>query len=294
MKNHGFLCGTRAGRRRGRAGWRLYFTALSVGILCSSLTACGTLSTLTIGPAAAVAPVYSRHVDLKVEVDALVQPLIDKGVTPGAVVGVLLPDGSTRFFGYGVAEKGRPDRPDADTQFAVGSLSKGFLGAITDSLVQDGELSWDDTLAQLLPPNTPLSPDARKITLLQLATHTSGFPRQPFTFETLTSLVGYLFTGRSFYDQFDRKFLQQYLATFDAYGQVGRQYSNIGYGVLADVLEQRTGMTVDALLAQKIVGPLGLTRTGYNPELLPGYDTRAHGYAGDQPKFIRCGQPVPD
>jgi CubicO group peptidase (beta-lactamase class C family) len=37
-----------------------------------------------------------------------------------------------------------------------------------------------------------------------------------------------------------------------------------------------------------------LKNTGYAPEILPGYATRAHGYAGDEPKFIPRGEPVPD
>jgi len=56
----------------------------------------------------------------------------------------------------------------------------------------------------------------------------------------------------------------------------------------------RTGKSVDVLLQQKLVVPLGLACTGYKPEALPCYPTRAHGYAGDQPFFIARGRPTPD
>jgi CubicO group peptidase (beta-lactamase class C family) len=45
---------------------------------------------------------------------------------------------------------------------------------------------------------------------------------------------------------------------------------------------------------QKIVKPLGLKCTGFVPDALPCSSAHARGYAGDQPTFIRRGQPVPD
>jgi len=262
--------------------------------MCLLLSACSNLATMEFDANNAEALRYARSGDLQREVDSLVEPLIDQGVTPGAVVGVLLPDGSTRFFGYGVRDRDGGGRPDGDTLFAVGSLSKGFLGAITDLLVQEGQLSWSDALEKLLPPDTTLSADAKKITLLQLVTHTSGLPRQPYTPEIMIPFLRYLFTGENFYSPLDRVYVLHYLASFTAPSRVEYQYSNIDFGLVGYALEQRTGLSVDALLAQKIVKPLGLRNTGYIPEALPGYATRAHGYAGDQPKFIRRGAPVPD
>ncbi len=262
--------------------------------MCLLLSTCTNLATMEFDANNAEALRYVRGGDLEREVDSLVKPLIDQRVTPGAVVGVLLPDGSTRFFGYGVRDREGGGTPNGDTLFAVGSLSKGFLGAITDVLVQEGQLSWSDTLEKLLPPDTKLSADAKKITLLQLVTHTSGLPRQPYTREIMIPFLRYLFTGENFYAALDRAYVLQYLTSFTAPSKVEYQYSNIGFGILSYALEQRTGLSVDTLLMQKIVNPLGLRNTGYVPEALPGYATRAHGYAGDQPKFIPRGAPVPD
>jgi CubicO group peptidase (beta-lactamase class C family) len=232
--------------------------------------------------------------DLRAVVDSLVSPMIETGHTPGLVVGVLLPDGSMRFFGYGVADQISRREPDGDTLFAVGSVSKGFLAGITAMLVDEGVLSWDDTLESLLPPNIPLSPDAKDITLLQLATHTSGLPRQPITLRTLRYFIEYLFDGESFYRHFDTAYVRDYLADFRADEKGQPHYSNLGYGILGWILQLKTGKSLDELLAQTITGPLGLTCTGYEPSTLPCYPTRAHGYAGDQPEFIGRGHPTPD
>jgi CubicO group peptidase (beta-lactamase class C family) len=266
----------------------------TIAVLCGAIwliSACTELATMEVDPTDAEALRYARSGDLEVEVDSLAQPLIDRGVAPGAMVGVLLPDGSTRFFG---SEVGRSAKPNRDTLFAVGSLSKGFLGAVAALLVQEGRVSWNDTLEELLPTKTPLSAGAQKITVLQLATHTSGLPRQPLMLQMFIPFFTYLFTGESFYDPLDRDYVLHYLSSFDAPSHVEYRYSNIGYGILGYALTQKTGLSLDMLLQQEIAKPLGLKNTGYVPEALPGYATRARGYAGDQPKFIRRGTPVPD
>ncbi len=237
---------------------------------------------------------YAQTSDLKAEVDGLAQPMIDSKESTGLVVGVLLADGSEQFYGYGVTEQVNGRRPDGNTLFAIGSLSKGFLGATASMLVQEGQLSWDDTLETLLPAEVALSRDAKKITLRQLVTHTSGLPRQPFTARTMVYFIEYLFTGKSFYRHFDRDYLLNYMATFEKGANTAPQYSNIGYGLLGYIMELRTGRKVDALVQEKMLGPLQLDNTGYVPQQLAGYATRARGHAGDQPKMIRRGAPVPD
>jgi CubicO group peptidase (beta-lactamase class C family) len=47
-------------------------------------------------------------------------------------------------------------------------------------------------------------------------------------------------------------------------------------------------------MQQKILLPLKLKNTGYDQEKIPPQLVRAHGYAGNQPKFIRRGKAVPD
>jgi CubicO group peptidase (beta-lactamase class C family) len=265
---------------------------LGCALVLSSLLACGTLSRQQ--DATATLPALAAGSDLKVVVDDLAQPLIDSGQTPGIVIGVLTADGQKQVFGYGVTGQPNGKQPDGSTLFAVGSLSKGFLADVAALLVQDGTLSWDGNLEQLLPAHTPLSADAKKITLLQLATHTAGLPRQPMTPQTLGYFVEYLFTGNSFYRHYDRTYLLNYLVDFEAPGQVEPQYSNIGYGLLSHVLELRSGQKIDALLQARVLGPLGLHNTSYSPQRLAGYPQRALGHAGDQPKFMLRGQPVPD
>jgi CubicO group peptidase (beta-lactamase class C family) len=271
--------------------WKRFLGIVGVSI---GLVGCGTLSRTQLDPDASAAQRLAATGDIGAEVRSLAQPMIDSQESTGLVVGVLTPEGKQEFFGFGVTRQDGGQRPDGDTLFAVGSLSKGFLAAATSVLVQEGTLHWDDTLEQLLPADVTLSKDAKRITLQQLVTHTSGLPRQPMTPQTLTYFVEYLFTGESFYRHFDRSYLLRYLATFEDEMHGVPQYSNIGYGLLGYILELKSGQKVDALVHQKVLDPLRLQETGYVPEQLPGYGKRALGHAGDQPKFIRRGKPVPD
>ena len=267
---------------------------LRLGWACLALAGCSNLATTEVDLDAIAANQDLRSGDLQSDADELVRPLVDQSFTPGAVVGFRLPDGSMQFAGYGVADKATGAPPGADTLFAVGSLSKGFLAATAALLADKGVVSWSERVDAFVSRSTRLSADARQVTLLQLATHTSGMPRQPIDKQTLAYFIRYLFTGESFYGHFDDDYLMDYLSTFDADGSGDPQYSNIGYGTLAYLLSQRTGKPAEALVDREVIKPLGLHCTGYVPEALPCYATRARGYAGDQPKFIHRGHPTPD
>ena len=274
-------------------------STLRIAAVCLLLSLCGcaSLSSAVVDDPLPAAERYVRGGDLAAEVDALAAPVVARGETPGMIVGVRLADGTTRFFGYGSATGPDGPMPTADTVFAVGSVTKGFVGAIAERMVQRGELRWDDTLRDVLPAHVVLSQDAARISLRQLASHTSGLPRQPGNMETLRLFTQYLFTGEDFYRRLDRdaayRFLAQWQAPTGADAHV-RRYSNIGFALLAHVIELRSGRSIDALVASELTGPLGMSSTAFDPARIPPDLPRASGHAGDQPKFIRRGHPLED
>jgi CubicO group peptidase (beta-lactamase class C family) len=272
----------------------LFIRALLVCCLGLSLTACGSLTVTEVDPATATQLHADHAVPLDIEAERLVEPMVTSGYTPGIVAGVLLPDGSMHFYAYGVADQTSGAPLDADTLFPVGSLSKGFLAAMTSMTVEEHKLSWQDKLPKLLPPGTELSPDAQNVTLLQMATHTAGFPRQPIEKQTLAYFIEYLFDGENFYRHIDSDYILNYLTDYESDGAGTIRYSNIGYGLLSTALQRQSGKSIDALLKQRITGPLRLTCTGYDPVTLPCSAHRAYGYVGDSPWFMARGEPTPD
>ncbi len=77
--------------------------------------------------------------------------------------------------GYGLADRDT-DRPNtADTVFAIGSVTKAFTAAAVFDLADQGLLSLDDPVGELLP---ELTGPVRDATLRQLLVHTSGLNGQ--------------------------------------------------------------------------------------------------------------------
>src|SRR5687768_6160258 len=86
--------------------------------------------------------------------------------------------------GYGFADKEHAVPFTPDTIMNIGSISKTFTGAALMRAVQDGKLSLDEDINRYLPFKVvnPFFP-AERITLPQLATHTSRITDQPSVYE---------------------------------------------------------------------------------------------------------------
>ena len=124
---------------------------------------------LSAGPAVAAPPpedeverVVTRHVK------AL---LPDDGIG-GAAVALRL-EGRTLFFNYRWADAAAERPVTTDTLFNLGSLRKVFEATLLALAVQSGRIALDDRVADCLPELRP-DRDISRITIGQLATHTSG------------------------------------------------------------------------------------------------------------------------
>lgn len=164
------------------------------------LSGCGTLSQMSSPEGTQE---LLTHDSLDGDVDSVVRHYMAQKSVPGMTVAVIHNHGSPQFYTWGVTDAVNryPVRPN--TLFALGSLSKGITAEVVACLVNEGQLNWNDNLATLLPPGTPLSADAQKITLLELVTHTSGLPRQNMDVPMLGKFISYLSTGDNFYSELD-------------------------------------------------------------------------------------------
>ncbi len=77
------------------------------------------------------------------------------------------------------------ERPlDADSVFEIGSVTKVFTALLLAEMAARGEVALEDPVAKFLPGRVKMPAKGRKrITLLDLATYTSGLPRMPFNFD---------------------------------------------------------------------------------------------------------------
>ncbi|TQN58672.1 serine hydrolase [Raoultella planticola] len=251
----------------------------------------GTLSQMSVPSDETSLVGQNSHV---LPIDAFVSRYMQRKQVSGVVVAIIHHNGPAEFHCYGVTDAKNRYPITPDTLFALGSLSKGTTAEVITLLVNEGRLHWDDTLLTLLPPGTPLSDDAKKITLLQLVTHTSGLPRQPMNLLSLEHLLVYLSDGENFYHELDNERVLSYLSTFNAPLSHEPEYSNLGYAILGYILTYQTGESVEALASRMIFQPLAMRNSSYLPQTLREYPRRALGHAGDQPKFKPRGALTPD
>jgi serine-type D-Ala-D-Ala carboxypeptidase/endopeptidase len=181
----------------------------------------------------------------------------------GIVVGVVAPD-LRRVIAYGQLEKGDPRALNGDTIFEIGSVTKVFTSLLLADMVQRGEVALNDPIAQYLPETVKVPErNGKQITLLDLATHTSGFPPLPANMAFRNPSNPYV--------DYSVEEMYEFLSTYQLTREIGSQYeySNLGGGLLGHVLALRAGMTYVALVDCRICKPLGMNSTGISltPEM---------------------------
>ena len=240
-----------------------------------------------LDPAPAVARLRAGG-DLKAEVDCLARPLVTNREVFNLAVGVLTSDGVIHNYSYG-----RAPLPAPDTIFEIGSLTKVFVASLVALLVEEGQLRYEDTVRDLLPPTVKVSADVGRLTVFQLVTHTSGLPRQPNNLTQMRYFMDFVFAGRNPYSYITRRYLFRYLRyqRLEPTSEPIYSYSNLGYGLLGQLIEIKTGRSIPELVEEKICRPLNLRDTRFT---LSGVQRKrlATGHVGDQPKFLRRNRPL--
>lgn len=200
-----------------------------------------------------------------------IQPILPKDGGGGVAVAVRM-DGDTQFFNYGMADDAQNRPVTADSIFNLGSVGKVFATTLLAQAVRQGELSLDDPVAKYVT-ELQRGGDIRRITLGQLASHTSGLPRVPQQYETWHR-------GRYTWPDFVR-FLNSWKA--DPKHEPGQQYlySNAAMVLLRVALERRFNTRFAALMHQRLTGPLGMTSTALPlPRDLLGRAVQGYGSTG--------------
>ncbi|REE99838.1 serine hydrolase domain-containing protein [Thermomonospora umbrina] len=167
---------------------------------------------------------------------------------------------------------------DLDTRFEIGSLTKTFTALLLAEMAADGLVRLDDPVDLYLPADArlPASPGP-PVTLLHLATHTSGLPRLPPGL--LARAARHWFTNP--YAAFGTADLMAALPRARPRFTPGRRvsYSNFGVGLLGVALSHAAGEGYEGLLHARVVEPLDLTDTDGDP-----YGPQATGHWHGRPR----------
>ncbi len=173
---------------------------------------------------------------------------------PGATLGILAADREVTVA-HGVVNAATGVRTTADTVFQIGSITKLWTTTMILQLVEEGRLTLDSAVADVLPGVRIGRPDAAAdIEVRHLLTHTSGLDGDIFTD-----------TGRG--DDCVERYVD---GLFDAprTHAVGAAYSycNAGFVVLGRIIERLDEQPWDRSLRARLIDPLGLTDTVTLPE----------------------------
>lgn len=144
---------------------------------------------------------------------------------------------------------------DENTIFETGSISKVFTSLILADMIENGDVNLDDSIDKFLPENVQ-SPtwEGQKITLLDLATHTSGLSVMPNYPPNPDLDKEYEFTKDGMYE---------YLSDFEMPREIGSQYeySNTGGSLLGHVLSLQSGKSYEVTLKERVLDKLGMDST---------------------------------
>lgn len=225
-------------------------------------------------PLVLVAPLaisVSQAVD-RAALAPVVEAVLTESETPGTVVALVRGSDVILLEAFGLSDVGSKRPMRADELFQIGSCTKTFTAALLTQAAAKGELGLDDPLGQWLDPARELPEWVHDVTLRQIATHTSGLPRDATNRRNVPG-------APSVAEPYSIDELYAGLGATQTSGAPGARwsYSNLGYGLLGHALENATGKKYEVLLRERVLAPLGMNDSGVTPtpeqeaRLAPGY-----------------------
>ena len=171
------------------------------------------------------------------------------------VIGLVDQHGN-KIFTAGKLDNGTDREVNGDTVFFIGSVSKTFTALLLQDAVERGEMKLDDPVAKFLPTSITMpTHGGKEITLLDLATHTAGFPANP---DNMTGA-----TVKEQYETYTVEKMYAFLSGYTLKRDPGTEfeYSNVGMALLGHVIALKTGTNFESLLVNRICRPLHMDST---------------------------------
>jgi CubicO group peptidase (beta-lactamase class C family) len=224
--------------------------------------------------------VFAQSLDEKLkEIDSYAEKTRADWNVPGIAVAIVKDDKVVFAKGYGVRELGKTERVDENTLFAIASNSKAFTTASLAILVDEKKLNWDDKVVKYLPEFQLYNPYVTsELTVRDLVTHRSGldtFSGDLLWYETnynddeILRRVRFLKPKSSFRSQFG--------------------YQNLMFIAAGKVIERVSGKTWSQFVTEKILTPLGMTRTTTTIKNLKDNYSMPHNESGGKLRVLHSG-----
>ncbi len=203
---------------------------------------------------------------------------------PSVAVAVARDDEILWEEGFGYADPRRRRKADEHTMYSLASISKPLTATAVMVLREQGKLTLDQPIDELLPPPGLRAGvgDKAAVTVRRVASHTAGLP---------THYLFY-FEGDGPPRPTDAQIRERYAVTVAPPGQA-YQYSNLGFGLLDHIVGHLGGGSYAEVMQREVFEPLDMkhtfvgkpprgagltaTRHGGSGRPLPDYQTGHHG-----------------
>ena len=223
-------------------------TSITLTLVCAFAISSPPLATLKATP-------YRHESQPAADVTSALSEYFDRVAGLGFSGAVLAAKDNKVIFrnGYGWADQGQRIPITPETIFDIGSITKVFTAVAIMQLEERGKLSTSDRITKYFS-NVP--PDKATITLHHLLTHTSGLEHDDF-YSLASPEVRLVLKDRE-------KFIQRILGFALGFEPgTNRVYSNSGFSFLAAIVEKLSGESYESYLRKNILGPAGMSNTGY-------------------------------
>jgi len=188
----------------------------------------------------------AQRAALDADIERAMQQYAD---VPGLSVAVVQGDSVVYAKGFGVRERGKPERVSERTLFAIGSNTKSMTSALVGTLVDAGKMRWDDPVWTYLPGFRVADPYvSREATIRDLLSHRvdvenniSAWYRSPLTRAQLVERLRFLKQDASFRSRF--------------------LYNNLMVMTAGEAAAAAGGKPWNALIRERLLAPLGMTAT---------------------------------
>lgn len=198
--------------------------------------------------------------------DTFAARIIREWNVPGVSIAVVEKNKVVYAGGFGYRDIDKKLPVTENTLYAIGSCTKAFTAAMLGMLVKEGKVDLDKPVRDYLPElefKNEYTND--HVTLRDMMTHRTGLPRHDYSWYGSTASRSELLKRI--------KYLEPSAELREKY-----QYNNFMYLVQGLVIEKITGKSWEQNIKERILNPLGMTRTNLSVVDMEKVDDRSLAY----------------
>ncbi len=169
----------------------------------------------------------------------------------------------------------------------IGSVTKAMTATLAAILVEQSVISWDTTPLDIWPEDAAsMHPQYQSVTVVDLLSHQAGLR---LTIDTIPSIGQIIDSAPGRLIDKRRLWAKELLELTPVNATGSFLYTNAGYIIVGSMLETVTGSEWETLMTDLLLGPLGMTNTGFGAPGTPGQIDQPHGHREESGVLV----PVP-